>query len=107
MGSRDAGALKFVPRDPADLAGPLSLTWIPLSSLPRRIPLGLSGFLLQQVDHQLLGGPRWVWVDEGGVVHLDRPHRLGVVNRWWRWQPELPCPGKRWGALRPPPPKWG
>ena len=55
------------------------------------------------MHHPLLGAGRWVWVDEGGgVVHLDRPLRLWVVNGWWGWQPELPGPGKRWGEVRPP-----
>ena len=31
------------------------------------------------------------------------PLRLGVVNGWWGWQPELPGPGKGWGEVRPPP----
>ena len=51
-----------------------------------------------------VGGGGWVWVDEGGVVHLDRPLRLGVVNGWSGWQPELPGPGKKWGEVQPPPP---
>ena len=59
-----------------------------------------------RVHHRLLGAGRWVWVDEGGVVHLDRPLRLGVVNGWWGWQRELPGPGKRWGEV-PPPPEMG
>ena len=38
------------------------------------------------------------------MVHLEKPLRLGVVNGWWGWQPELPGPGKGWGQVRPPPP---
>ena len=43
-------------------------------------------------------------MDKGGVVYLDRPLRLGVVNGWWRWQPELPGPGEEMGGGAPPPP---
>ena len=60
-------------------------------------------FLLVRVHHGLLGVGRWVWVDEGGVVHLDKPLRLGVVNGLWGWQRELPGPGKRWGEVPPSP----
>ena len=77
---------------------------------PPRCP-GESGLdspvLLQRVHHRLLG-VGWVWVDGGGgVVHLDKPLRLGVVKGWWVWQQELP--GKKWGETPPPPPprKWG
>ena len=48
------------------------------------------------------GAGRWVWEDEGGVVHLDRPLSLVVVNGWWGWQPELPGPGKGWGEVHAP-----
>ena len=44
-------------------------------------------------------------MDEGVVVHLDKPLRLGVVRGWWGWQRELP--GKKWGETRPPPPEMG
>ena len=67
-------------------------------------PVWTLRFLLVRVHHRLLGARRWVWVDEGGVVHLGRPLRLGVVNGWWGWQPELPRPGEGWGEVRPPPP---
>ena len=56
-----------------------------------------------RVHRRLLGAGRLVWVDEGGVVHLDRPLRLGVVNGWWGWQLELPGPGKGWGEVALPP----
>ena len=52
---------------------------------------------------RLLGAGRWVWLDKRGVVHLDKPLRLGVVNGSWVWQRELPGPGKRWGEVGDPP----
>ena len=42
----------------------------------------------------------------GGCPH-GHPLRLGVVNRSWGWQRELPGPGKRWGEVPPPPPEMG
>ena len=39
-------------------------------------------------------------MDEGGVGHLNKPLRLGVVRGGWGWQRELP--GKKWGETRPP-----
>ena len=58
-----------------------------------------------RVHHRLLGAGRWVWVDGGGgVVHLDKPLPLGVVEGSWGWQRELPGPGKkRWGQVGAPP----
>ena len=41
-------------------------------------------------------------MDEGGVVHLQKPMRVGVVRGWWGWQHELP--GRTWGESPPPPP---
>ena len=80
----------------------------PLLLAPER-PVSTLRFLLVRVHHRLLGAGRWVWVDEGGVVHLYRPLRPGVVNGWWGWQTYLPGPGKGWGEVRapPPPPKGG
>ena len=44
----------------------------------------------------------------GGVVHLDKPLRLGLVGGSWGWQRELPGQGnKRRGEVPPPPPKGG
>ena len=44
----------------------------------------------------------------GGVVHLDKPLRLAVVQGSWGWQRELPGQGnKRWGEVPPPPPARG
>ena len=82
---------------------PTPQTWTPPSS---------SGvwslrFLLVRVHHRLLGAGRWVWVDERGVVHLDKPLRLGVVNGSWGWQRELPGPREGMRGCAPPPPKWG
>ena len=80
MGSRDAGALQELPWAPAVLAGPHppKLGHPP----PRRpeSPVWTLRFLLVRVHHRLLGAGRSVWVDEGEVVHLDKPLRLGVVN---------------------------
>ena len=67
-------------------------------------PVWTLRFFLQPVHHRQSGMGPWVWVDEGVAVHLDKPLRLGVVNGWWGWQPELPEPEKRWGEVRPPPP---
>ena len=39
----------------------------------------------------------------GGVVHLDKPLRLGVVEGSWGWQRDLPGLGKRWGEVGDPP----
>ena len=44
----------------------------------------------------------------GGVVHLDKPLHLGVVEGSWGWQRELPGQGnKPLGEVPPPPPKGG
>ena len=48
-----------------------------------------------------------VWVDEGGVVHVDKPMRLGVVNGWWGWQPKLSGRGRDGGRCPPPPLEMG
>ena len=97
MGSRDAGAIQDLPWDPAILAGPHPPNVdTPLFVAPES-PVFTLRFLLVRLHHRVLGAGRWVWVDEGGVVHLDKPLRLGVVNRWWGWQRGLPGPGKGWG----------
>ena len=88
---------------------PTPQTWTPPSLCPES-PVWTFRFLLVRVHHRLLGAGQWVWVDEGGVVHLDKPLRLGVVNGSWGWQRELPGPGKRWGggcSPPPPPPEMG
>ena len=101
MGSRDVVALLVLPWDPAVLAGPnLPNLDTPLLVAPES-PVWTLQFLLQRVHHRLLQAGRWVWVDEGGVVHMDRPLRLGVVNRWWGWQRELSGPRKGWGEAPP------
>ena len=54
------------------------------------------------------GAPPAVWggaVGMGGregVIHLDKPLRLGVANGWWGWQRGLPGPGKGWGEVPAP-----
>ena len=102
MGSRDAGALQDVPWDRAVLAGPHPPNLdTPLLVAPEG-PVWTLRFLLARVDHRLLGAGRWVRVDEGGVVHLDEPLRLAVVNGSWGWQCELPGPRKGWGEVPPP-----
>ena len=107
MGSRDAGALQDLPWDPAVSAGPHPLNLdTPLLVAPES-PVWTLRFLLHRVHHRLLGAGLWVWVDEGGVVHMDRPLRLGVVTGWWGWQCELPGPRKGWGEVPPPPPEMG
>ena len=107
MGSRDAGALRDLQWDPAVLAGPHPPNLdTPLLVAPV-IPVWTLRFLLVRVHHQLLGAGRLVWVDEEGVVHPDKPLRLGVVNGWWGWQRELPGPRKGWGEVPPPKKKMG
>ena len=104
MGSRDAGALQDLPWDPAFVAGPhLPNLDTPLLVAPES-PLWTLRFLLQRLHRRLLGAGRWVWMGEGGVAHVDRPLRPGVVNGGWGWQPQLPGPGNRWGEVRTPPP---
>ena len=104
MGSRDAEAIEDLPWDPAVLAGPHPPTLdTPLLVAPES-PVWTLRFLKVRVHHRLLGAGRWVWVDQGGVVHLDKPLRLGVVNGSWGWQRELPGQGnKRWGEVGAPP----
>ena len=60
---------------------------------------------MQRVHQRLLGPGRSVWLDEGGVVHRDKPMRLRVVRGWWGWERELP--GRKWGETPPPPPRKG
>ena len=86
MGSRDAGALQDLPCDPAFLGGPHPAHLdTPLLVAPES-PVWTLRFLLVRVHHRLLGAGRWAWVDEGGLVHLDKALRLGVVNGSWGWQ---------------------
>ena len=104
MGSRAAGALQDLPWDPAVLAGPHP----PNMDAPLLVAPGSPyRFLLLRVHHRLLGAGRWVWVDGGGgVVHTDKPLRIGVVEGSWGWQHELPGQGnKRLGEVPPPPPR--
>ena len=103
MGSRAAGALQNLPWDPAVLAGPHPPNMdTPLLVTPES-PVWTLRFLLVRVHHRLLGAGRWVWVDGEGVVHLDKPLRLGVVEGSWGWQRELPGQGnKRWGEVGTP-----
>ena len=74
MGSRDAGALQDLPWDPAVLAAPKP----PNLDTPLLVALESAvwtlQFLLVRVHHPQLGAGRWVWVDEGGVVHMDTPY---------------------------------
>ena len=99
MGSRDAGAIHDLPWDPAVRAGPPPPNLdIPLLVAPE-IPVWTLRFLLQRVHQRLLGGGG-VSVDKGGIIHLDKPLRLGVVKGWWGRQQELP--GKKWGETPPP-----
>ena len=108
MRSRASGALQDLPWDPAVPAGPHPPNMdTPLLVAPES-PVWTLQFLLVRVHHRLLGAGRWVWVDGEGVVHLDKPLRLGVVEGSWGWQRELPGHGnKRWGEVSPPPPLKG
>ena len=97
--------------DPGPAMGPGCLGWPPPPKPghpPPRRPEG-SGldspvFVAAGAPPVVGGGGGYGWT-RGGGVHLDKPLRLGVVNRWWGWQPELPGPGKRWGEVRPPAPR--
>ena len=100
---------------PGPAVGPGSPSWPPppkpghpLLVAPES-PVWTLRFLWVRVHHRLLGAGRWVWVDGGGgVVHLDKPLRLGVVEGSWGWQRELPGHGnKRCGEVPPPPPRKG
>ena len=103
MGSRAVGAIQDLPWYPAVLARPHPPNVdTPLLVNPESAVWTLR-FSLVRVHHRLLGAGRWVWVDGGGgVVHLDKPLRLGVVEGSWGWQRELPGPRKRWGEVPPP-----
>ena len=79
--------------------------------VPRHFPFKIPGDLdlrskamerhvMQRVHQRILGQRRWVSVDEGGVVHLDTPLRVGGVPVWRGWQPELP--GRELGETPPP-----
>ena len=82
MGLRDVGAIQDLPWDPAVLAGPQPPNLdSPLLVAPES-PVWTLRFSLVRVHHRLLGAGRSVWVDEGRVVSLKRPLRLGVVNGW-------------------------
>ena len=102
MGSRDAGAIQDLPWDPAVLAGPHPPNLDTPLLVALKSPVWTLRFLLVRVHHRLLGAGRWVWVDEGVVVHVDKPVRLGVANGSCGWQRELPGPGKRWGEVGDP-----
>ena len=104
MVSRDAGAIHDLPWDPAVLDGLHPPNQGHPLFVATESPVWTLRFLFVRVHHRRLGAGRWVSVDEGGVVRLDRPLRLGVVNAWWGWQPELPGPRKGWGEVSPPPP---
>ena len=90
MRSRDVAAIQGLQWDQAILASPhpRNLDTYLLVTLEK--PVWTLRFLLVRVHHRLLGAGRRVWMDEGGVVQLDRPLRLRVVSGWWGWQPELP-----------------
>ena len=111
MGSRAAWALQDLPWDPAVLAGPHPPNMDTPSSSPRSVRYGLSGFCWCGCTTGCWGrggGYGWTGGGGGGVVHLDKPLRLGVVEGSWGWQRELPGQGnKRWGEVAPPPRKGG
>ena len=85
MGSRDARAIHDLPWDPAVLAGPQPPNLdTPLLVAPES-PVWSLRVLLVRVHHRLLEVGRWVWREEWGFVHLDKPLRLDVVNGSWGW----------------------
>ena len=81
---------------------PIPQIWTPPSSSPWRVRYGLSGFCWCGAPPAVGGGAVGMG-GRGGVVHLDKSLRLGVVNGSWGWQRELPGPGQRWGEVPPPP----
>ena len=75
------GTLQYLTLDVTVLAGthPRNLD-TPLLVVPES-PVWTLWFLLVRVHHRLLGAGRWVWVHGGGgVVHPNKPPRLGVVE---------------------------
>ena len=102
-GSRDAGVIQDLPWDPAVVAGPHPPNLDHPLLVPPESPVWTLRFLMQRVHQRLLGSGRWVWVDEGRVVHLDKPMRVGVVRGWWGRERELPR--RKWGETPPPPEK--
>ena len=98
-GSRDAGAIDDLPWDPAVLVGPHPPKPDHRLLVPQESPAWTLCFLMHRLHQRLLGPRRWVWVDEGGLVHLDKPMRVGVVRGRWRWERELPR--RQWGETPP------
>ena len=83
---------------------PTPQTWTAPSSSPRRVRYGLSGFCWCGCTTGCWGrGGGCGWTGGGGVVHLDKSLRLGVVDGSRGWQRELLGPGKRWGEVGDPP----
>ena len=84
---------------------PTPQTWTPPSSSPRRVRYGLSGFCWCGCTTGCWGrGGGYGWTGGGGVVHLDKPLRQGVIEGSWGWQRELPGQGnERWGEVGVPP----
>ena len=78
MGGRAVGAIMHLAWHTAILAGlhPPNLNHPLLVRLES--PISTLRFLMQPVQHKILGQGRWVWADEGGIHH-DKPLRVVVV----------------------------
>ena len=74
---RDAGAIQDVPWDPAILAGPHPPNMEHPLLVPPESSVWILRFMMQRVHQRILGQGRWVWLDEGAGVHLDKPLRVG------------------------------
>ena len=102
LGSRNVGVLEDLPWNPAAKAGPEAPNLdTPLNVGPKSLVWNL-WFFVVGLHHRLFGVGRWARVYEGGVVHLDKPLRLGLVDGWPGWQRELPGQRKGWGEVPPP-----
>ena len=82
LGTREAGAIRDLPLDPTVLTSPHpSNLDHPLLVSPESQVWTLR-FGIQRVHQRILGQGRWVWVDPEGVVHRDKPLRVGVPGEW-------------------------
>ena len=106
MGSRAAGGLPDLPWDGSPGWPPPPEPGHPPPRLPGESGMDSPVFVGAGAPPAVgggavgMGGPG----GGGGVVHLDKPLRLGVVKGSWGWQRELPGQGnERWGEVGTPP----
>ena len=102
-GSRATGAIQDPPWDQAVLVGPHPPNLDTPLLVDQETPVWTLRFCWCGCTTGCWGrGGGYGWTG-GGVVHLDKPLRLGVVEGSWGWQRELPGPGKRCGEVGDPP----